>query len=227
MSRRTSAGALDGRSTRSSRDVPLSETVRQRILASIRSGEFAEHDVLNTARLAEEYGVSRTPVREALVALEQANVLTVVPYRGYLVRPMSLTDARDVYFMRELIETAAAARAATRLNEQQLQELEQLAQQRPSAEMTSNAFDERSYELHRRIARAAASPRLLAALEILFSDSQRLNLVGAGLASWQQIAHDHDDIIAALRERDPEKARLAMRDHLRSLSEGISSSSTR
>lgn len=226
MSRRTSAGALDGRSTRLSRDVPLSETVRRRILASIRSGEFAEHQVLNTARLAEEYGVSRTPVREALVALEQANVLTVVPYRGYLVRPMSLTDAKDVYFMRELIETAAAARAATRLNERQLRELEQLAQKGPSEDMTSNAFDERSYELHRHIARAAASPRLLAALEILFSDSQRLNLVGAGLASWQQIAHDHDDIIAALRERDPEKAQIAMRDHLRALSEGISGSST-
>ncbi|NWL27160.1 hypothetical protein DM794_08825 [Paenarthrobacter ureafaciens] len=221
LSRRTSTGALDGRSTRSSRDIPLSETVRQRILASIRSGEFGENEVLNTARLAEEYGVSRTPVREALVALEQANVLTVVPYRGYLVRPMSVTDARDVYFMRELIETAAAARAAVRLSEQELQDLEEFARERPSADMQSSAFDERSYELHRRIARAAGSPRLLASLELLFSDSQRVNLVGAGLASWQQIAHDHDDIIAALRERNPDKAQNAMREHLRALSEGI------
>ncbi|MFE7423377.1 GntR family transcriptional regulator [Rhodococcus sp. NPDC057529] len=220
--RRTASGAVDGRSTRTTRDTPLSEMVRQQILASIHSGELAPNDVINTGQLAEKYGVSRTPVREALGALERAGVLTVLPYRGHVVRPLSLEDALDIYFVRELIETEAAERAATRMSDEALAQLEALGEAHSASGAGSGlAFDEQSYEFHRKIAEAAGSPRLLSALEMIFSDSQRLNLVGSGLATSGRITDDHTTITAALRLRDPKGAREAMRKHLRGLYEGI------
>lgn len=225
--RRTASGAVDGRSTRARRGEPLSETVRQKILASIRSGELAANQVINTGQLAEQYGVSRTPVREALGALERAGLVTVLPYRGYIVRPLSLADVRDIYFVREVIETAAAEQAARLLPEEALDSLEELAREHLDRGATSSVkFDERSYDFHRRIAEGAQSPRLLDALEVIFSDSQRLHLVGSGLASREQIVHDHNEINAALRARDGDAAREAMRTHLRRLFDSIAQSLT-
>ena len=141
--RRTTRGTVDGRSTRKTRTVPLSEDVRQKMLSDISTGVFAPDDVLNTAALAERYGVSRTPVREALVALERAGVITVLPYRGHVVRTLSLADAQDIYFMREVIETAAAERAAERIDHTGLAQLDDLCAEPVGHDAAEQTFDER------------------------------------------------------------------------------------
>ncbi|MEV0669350.1 GntR family transcriptional regulator [Mycobacterium sp. NPDC050441] len=219
--RRTTQGTVDGRSTRNSRKVPLSEDVRQKILLEISTGAFAPDDVLNTAALAERYGVSRTPVREALVALERAGVITVLPYRGHMVRTLSLADAQDIYFMREVLETAAAERAAQTIDATSLAQLEELCTSPIDLDVPAQTFDERCYDFHRIIAGASGSARLSGALEQVFSDNQRLHLVSAGLGSSALIIEEHESIVAALRTNDAARAREAMRDHLRSMFDGM------
>jgi len=219
--RRTTQGTVDGRSTRKSRTVPLSEDVRQKILSDISTGAFAPDDVLNTAALAERYGVSRTPVREALVALDRAGVITVLPYRGHVVRTLSLADAQDIYFMREVIETAAAERAAERIDDTSLAQLEALCAEPVDRNSAEQTFDERCYDFHRIIAGASGSARLSAALEHVFSDNQRLHLVSAGLGSPALIIDEHESIVTALRAKDAASAREAMGVHLRSMFDGM------
>lgn len=219
--RRTTQGAVDGRSTRKTRTIPLSEDVRQKILSEISTGEFAPDDVLNTAALAERYGVSRTPVREALVALERAGVITVLPYRGHVVRTLSLADAQDIYFMREVIETAAAERAVGRIDHTAIAQLDDLCTEPVDRVAPERTFDERCYDFHRIIAAASGSARLSAALEHVFSDNQRLHLVSAGLGSSALIINEHQAIISALRANDAVGAREAMRLHLRSMFDGM------
>jgi DNA-binding GntR family transcriptional regulator len=225
--RRNAEGSIDGRTSRKTRDVTLAEDIRRRILADITSGTFGPSGVLNTLQLAQRYGVSRTPVREALVILERAGVITVLPYRGHVVRSLSLADARDIYFMREVIETAAAEQAAHLISDSDVAALAALSEELAAIGATVRAFDERCYDFHRAIAAAAASPRLSAALEHVFSDNQRLNLVSAGLGSQPVIIAEHDAIVSALRARDADRAREAMRAHLRSLFDGVLSGLSR
>jgi len=225
--RRTTQGTVDGRSTRKTRKIPLSEDVRQKMLSDISTGVFAPDDVLNTAALAERYGVSRTPVREALVALERAGVITVLPYRGHVVRTLSLADAQDIYFMREVIETAAAERAAERIDHTCLAQLEALCTESVDQNAAEQTFDERCYDFHRIIAAASGSARLSAALEHVFSDNQRLHLVSAGLGSSTLIIDEHESIVSALRANDAARARETMRVHLRSMFDGMLASLSR
>ena len=91
----------------------VSEELREAIL----SGEFGPGQRLRTASLAKRFGSSRTPVREALVQLEGEGLVDIEPRRGALVRPFASADLIDLYEVRVLLEPAAAARAALRVDE--------------------------------------------------------------------------------------------------------------
>ena len=212
--RRTASGAVDGRSTRGRRETGLTEMLRRTILDAIVSGEIAQGEVIQIGRLAERYETSRTPVREALMALEQAGLITVLPYRGYMIRPITLSEAKDVFLMRSIIEGTAAERAATRLTPSAATAL---WPQEPSTEPYSLSFDGACHEFHREIARAADSPRLLEALERIFHDVQRLQVIVTDPPSPQAIHDEHAAIRDALASADAPAARDAMESHIRSL----------
>jgi DNA-binding GntR family transcriptional regulator len=212
--RRTASGAVDGRSTRSRRDTGLPEILRQKILDTIVSGEIAQGDVIQIAKLAKKYETSRTPVREALMALEQAGLITVLPYRGYMIRPITLPEAKDVFLMRSIIESTAAERAATRLTPEAAAAL---WPDEPSTEPYNLSFDTACHDFHREIAKAADSPRLLDALERIFHDVQRLQVIVTDPPSPKAIHDEHAAVRKAIAAHDAPAARTAMESHIRSL----------
>jgi DNA-binding GntR family transcriptional regulator len=212
--RRTASGAVDGRSTRSRRDTGLPEILRQKILDTIVSGEIAQGEVIQIAKLAKKYETSRTPVREALMALEQAGLITVLPYRGYMIRPITLPEAKDVFLMRSIIESTAAERAATRLTPEAAAAL---WPDEPSTEPYNLSFDTACHDFHREIAEAAGSPRLLDALERIFHDVQRLQVIVTDPPSPKAIHDEHAAVREAIAAHDAPTARTAMESHIRSL----------
>src|SRR5438445_603484 len=78
-------------------------------------------------QLAERYGVSKTPIREALNTLRQEGYVRVLPRRGYVVAPVSVEDVQEVFHVRLLLEPSAAELAAQRVSGEQLVELRRLA----------------------------------------------------------------------------------------------------
>ena len=212
--RRTASGAVDGRSTRSRRETGLPEILRQKILDAIVSGEIAQGEVIQIARLAKKYETSRTPVREALMALERQGLITVLPYRGYMIRPITLADAKDVFLMRSIIESTAAERAATRLGP------EAAARLWPDEQATQPytlSFDSACHDFHRQIAKAADSPRLLDALDQIFHDVQRMQVIVTDPPSPKGIHDEHAAIRDAIATHDAPAARAAMESHIQSL----------
>lgn len=207
-------GAVDGRSTRSWRATGLAEIIRQKILGEIVGGEIAQGEVIQIARLAKKYETSRTPVREALMALEQDGLITVLPYRGYIIRPITLPEAKDVFLMRSIIEGAAAERAATRLTPEATADL---WPGEPSPELYSLSFDGACHDFHREIAKAADSPRLLEALERIFHGVQRIQVIVTNPPSPKAIHDEHIAIRHAIAARDAPAARAAMETHIQSL----------
>jgi DNA-binding GntR family transcriptional regulator len=212
--RRTANGAVDGRTTRGQREVVLSEIVRRQILDAIVSGEIAQGEVVQAAALAKKYQTSRTPVREALSSLERAGLITVIPYRGYMVKPITLPEAKDVFFMRSVIESAAASRAATRMSPAAAA---QLWPDEPPEDVYSLSFDSVCHEFHRAVALAADSPRLLDALERIFQDVQRFQCIVADPPSPKGIHEEHLAIAAAIAKGDASGARDAMDGHIQTL----------
>lgn len=98
----------------------LSDMVYHHVYQDITEGKYQDGDLLVEMKIAEELGVSRTPVREALKQLEQENLVVSLPNRGVIVRGMSSEDIADIYTIRALLEGQAAYWAATRITAEQL-----------------------------------------------------------------------------------------------------------
>ena len=96
------------------------EYVLQRLRQAIISRELRPGAAIRQELLAEKYGTSRVPLREALKILEGEGHVTYIPHRGYFVADLSVSDLREVYIIRDLLETEALTRAVEYVTEQSL-----------------------------------------------------------------------------------------------------------
>lgn len=195
----------------------------------LAGGEFEAGQKLSRRKLAEEIGVSPALVQHALGQLERAGLVECRPQSGTYVREFTAQEYADLCELRDLIEPYAAARAAERINEQQLLILDNSCDRFESWElMVPNTVDSHElWKIHREIIEeerifhgtilTAAANSLLATL----SQSLRLlaqvrhNFAGTTLVLTPNVAEEHRGIVAALRAHDPELAHERMLEHLR------------
>ena len=190
----------------------LADLARERIMQDILQLRLQPGDVVQLRELADAYGMSRTPVREALTQLQQSGFVLAIPYKGYRIRPLEKRDIEDVIFMRDFLEAKAAELAAERITEEDLDVLESL--QPPRANEIDLDFDRYSERFHTLIGVASGSRRLAEMVQMVFRDLNRLQYAGLNRSDPSEIIAEHRDIIAALRRRDPEAARKAMSEHV-------------
>ena len=209
---RKKADKPDGRKTRASREETLVESVRRLILEDIIQVKIRPGTMLQLTELAEHYGVSRTPVREALSLLERQGLVTAIAYKGYLVKGIEPSDVHDVYMVRKVIEGAATELAAGRLTPEQLHNLGD--SRPPQQEHMTLAYDEYAHDFHRGIVEASHSPRLLAIFEDAYNDVRRMQYAGIGSPRPDLIQAEHAAIVDALTAKDAKAARALMESHI-------------
>jgi acetamidase/formamidase/DNA-binding GntR family transcriptional regulator len=190
--------------------------VRERILDDIVQGRIASGEVIQLRTLADRYEVSKTPVREALSQLQREGLVESLPYKGYFVRPVDLSEFNEICRLRSLLEGEAAELAAGNIDEVTLA---QLAAIEPPADVVGMnlEYDRYAHEFHRIIARASGSRHLLELFEKLYTDVRRLQYSGLGQPSAQQSSQEHEEIVNALRNRDAVAAREAMIRHVENI----------
>ena len=105
---------------------PLREVVAEALRDAIKSGTLAPGQRLMEIQLAEELGVSRTPVREAIRKLELEGYVVMMPRRGTYVANLSIRDVNDVFEIRTALDSLACALAAERITENELESLQRL-----------------------------------------------------------------------------------------------------
>ncbi len=183
--------------------------VREEIL----SGKLKPDEELKEVAIGEELGVSRTPVREALRQLELEGLVRIIPNKGAYVRGISAKDVLDIYSIRARLEGLCARMAAGAIKKEQLEQLEEIVflskyqeQQQHYEQLfvLDSKFHETLYE--------ACGSKIL---EHLLTDfHQYVQRVRKTSLSKQQRAEkstkEHEAIIKAIREKNPEEAdRLA------------------
>ncbi|WP_052665778.1 GntR family transcriptional regulator [Nitriliruptor alkaliphilus] len=204
-----------GRSYRSSpspmaslKDLAAAE-IRQRIF----SGDLKPGSKVDQETLAAELGMSKLPVREALISLDSEGLIHSIARRGSFVAELTREDIRDHYQIFGTVAGLAAERAATALTDD---ELKRLAQTLDEMESTDDPVrqEELNHEFHRVINIAGRSRRLTSVLGLL-SKSLPSHFYEFH-TSWSDTAHkDHRRILRALKARNADRAGRAMSDHLR------------
>jgi DNA-binding GntR family transcriptional regulator len=193
--------------------------VYEQILLRIVRGELAAGTELKSTQLAQQLGLSRTPVVQALQRLAADGIVTLELNKRAVVRQGAENWLVEIHELRELLEPAAAAKAAERIGDDELSRLDQLAaaarpHSQPAWEAAAQQFD---FALHLAIADHAGNFALGETIRKIWT-FKRISYLAAPepAATLERGYSEHLALLAALHARDGETARAAMLFHLRS-----------
>ena len=192
---------------------PLRERVRDLIRERIVRGEFAPGDRIVERVLAEELGVSRVPVREALHLLKGEGFVQEVPRRGVIVTMLSRDDVDDLFDVREALETHGARLACQRATDEEIQSLAEITERAQQA-LAANDLDtvaDLNEAFHDAIPQLAHNRILASTLEPL---EGRLHWVLRQNLSPGALMAEHLELVEALQDRDPDRAEDVARRHV-------------
>jgi DNA-binding GntR family transcriptional regulator len=179
---------------------------------SIIMGHRLPGEKIDVRQFARDYGTSITPIREALQMLNQEGLITIRPHSGYLVTWLTLKQLRDLLELREILELASVERAATRITEEQIAELEAVYTGYTGDDDESYArYTAENRRFHVLIAQATGNQELTEMLGHLHDRLARF-MVLRHAGETMQYTHAH--IAEALRSRDMGAARQAMLNEL-------------
>lgn len=192
-------------------------TLRERIADGIRNaivnGTIPSGSRVAEPDLAERFGISRTPVREALRQLESEGFITVVPRKGAIVASMSEKDISDFYDLKMVLEGFAARQATHALSDADIDRMDAVneAMLAAAAQQEWRKAIELHNEFHEIFVVASGNERLAAIDRNLVLQFQRFRLILAMHGSIEGSARQHREIIAAFRSRDAELAESLVR----------------
>jgi DNA-binding GntR family transcriptional regulator len=202
---------------------PITTSARSEVYARIRDAivtlELPPGARISDVRLADTLGVSRTPVREALLQLASEGLVAMLPQHGTYVARISIDAVREAQFIREALELAALRAAFDRIGPDDFEALERnLAEQRAAEEAGDvERFFRLDDEFHRLLLAASGHPGVARVAEQSRAHLNRvrwLSLPTAELIGGNLIP-THAKLVDRLRERDEEGAERVLRDHLR------------
>lgn len=183
----------------------------------ILNGRIAPGFQATEPEVAVRLGISRTPVREALVRLQSEGLVELIPRRGVRILPLSTNDMREIYELFNLLEPEAAAGLARDPdNSEILFALEQSTKQMEVAleEGNLDAWAKADDAFHRRILAAMGNRRLSAFVNNLLDQAHRARMVTLRLREppWRSTA-EHREILAAISVGDADAVRSIYRKH--------------
>jgi len=173
---------------------------------AIATGELAPGQQLVQESLAERFGVSRVPLREALQVLEAEGQVVHQVHRGYFITELSLPDLIEVYRLRAVLEAEAARVAVPLLTDDDVEALAELAARIEDASEAGEvgAMIEANRAFHFTLIDAAAMPRLSRLVASLWDATDVYRSVYYGSATnRERVSHEHASIMAAIRNRNP------------------------
>ena len=202
-------------------DTSLASRAKELIRAAIFEGEIRPEERLTIERIADELGISRTPVREALKALESDGVVRLLPRRGAIVASFSKREIYDRYTMRAMIEGHVGAQACERQSKTLAKELRRdtdglarLLEQATPDIAAARPLIEANATFHGRILKAAENATAGRLLEQLRMPVAYRVFIWQDVEERQRSLRWHRTIVQAFLDRRPEAARAAMEQHL-------------
>lgn len=193
-------------------------TLREKILESIRdaiiSGSIKPGAKVSEPELADRFGISRTPIREAFRQLESEGYLAVIPRKGAVVSAFTQKDVEEFYAIKSILEGYAARLACTRLTDKEIERLKHINQR--LTELCEQGDIKQFFKIHNDFhdlfIKAADNEKLRDMINLLVTRFQRLRLMSLSQPGRMLVSvQEHHKIIKAFQERDSEAAELLVR----------------
>ena len=196
---------------------PLREVVCETLREAIRSGVLKPGERLMEIQLADELGVSRTPVREAMRKLELERYVIMLPRRGTYVANISIRDINEVFEIRTTLDALASGLAAERITEEELEQLERLLVSIGENIETRNMKKvvEDDMEFHDILYKASRNQRLVGIISNLREQMTRFRSMSMSYPGrLKKTLEEHSRLVEAIAQRDVELAQKLAVEHM-------------
>lgn len=196
----------------------LAERVSKGLRDAIVNGALRPGERLVEERIAAQMGVSRAPVREALLILEREGLITSLPRRGVTVAVLTQQDVQEIYGFRSALECQAGRGACRKITADDVEELLALTGGMRQSDVASDRqkLAAEDFAFHQRIFEISGNGRLLKAWLGIMSQVRLLqrHVLAAYGVDVGEMARRHEAIVDALRSGDPDTAERCLRDHI-------------
>lgn len=189
----------------------------EQLRGDIMSCGLQPGEEVRESALAQKYGVSKSPIRDALQKLEWEGLVEIAPRQGHRVVPISINDARDILEMREILEAAAVRKIAAEGSDADLASLDEF---RTTDVSNLKTYVRYNRDFHTRLGAMSGNVRQSTSMRTLMDNYERLCIVS--LSSRQREAEamaaalaEHNQIIDALQARDGRAAARLSVQHIR------------
>ena len=196
---------------------PLRDIVFEAIKEAILKGRIKPGERLMEVQLAEEMGVSRTPVREAIRKLELEGLVVMVPRKGAYVSGLTMKDAAEVFEIRSSLEGLAAALAAERITDDEIKMLDKILSEITKASEKGDAETviKKDVEFHQILFNASRNERLAQIVNNLKEQIDRFRIQSfSNPLRVKNVVSEHKAIIDAIKQGDSESAEKLAKAHI-------------
>lgn len=203
---------------------PLGNIVYESLKESILNGSLKPGEKLMESRIAEDLGVSRTPVREAIRKLEKEKYVKMIPRKGAYVEDLTMEDILEVLEIRIVLEGLASKLAAKNISEDMK---EKIRSNMSNFDSASNKLDRKELisldeKFHHMIYLASGNQKLNEIVRELQDQFQRFRLSYFNeLSSYMKLANSHNKLYQAIIDGDEDKAEAYAKEHIEEIRDNI------
>lgn len=196
---------------------PLHDEVADRLRELITRGELAQGERLNERMLTERFGISRTPLREAVKILSAEGLVTLLPNRGAVVTTITRADVEDMFQVMAVLEALAGELAAQRASEKDIAAVAELHRRMRDCHAAGDlaGYFEFNQRIHQRIVDCAGNSELADAYRRISGRIRRARyMANLSKSRWNEAMEEHEQILDALTKRDKERLKSLLVVHL-------------
>lgn len=196
--------------------ISLKQQAYDYIKEKIIKCEYLPNTILNEEQLRTEIGGSRTPIRDALGRLEQENLVRILPKKGVIVSPVSITEINDIDEARMMIEPYAIRTHGHKISKERYQEFWNMLQKDPKMVQDYNEMYDFDQIMHQEIVEATGNKYIINMYNRIYSQVLRLRILSGEVrfSRLEETKEEHSHIIKACIMEDWEAAAKAMEEHL-------------
>ncbi|WP_409345528.1 GntR family transcriptional regulator [Paenibacillus sp. MBLB4367] len=194
----------------------ISEDLILYIKQQIASGQLNPGDRIVETKLAQELGISQTPVREAIRRLQGEGIITVVPNKGPMVCTLDKKDVFEIYSIRAMLEGLAIRLAVQNATDEDIDELERFYNQmiEKLQDSTVEYLLDDSFHIHETIMSLSKHSRLITTYQSISFHILLVNRMLGTKKTKQNEVMQHGELIEAMKRREPDAAEKTMRRHI-------------
>jgi len=196
--------------------IPLMENIYFKLKDDIINLEYKQGVIILEKDLAEKYGVSKTPIREALNRLCLEGYMEKFPNKGYMVKGFTVNDLQNVFQYRSILEKAAVELAIEKATDQEIKALSEetnIITYDCGADV-ARLYNDFNHRFHLSIARLSKNPYLVEELENILNQTRRILLMDVRSYDISVLTKSHMDIVNSIEKRDKVTARELISNHI-------------